>query len=400
MTMRHIPARLTTLLRLFAMATLTLTALLAAPSSADAEDDRRYSPETQRTVSGRFLNYWEANGGVAQQGYPLTEAFDERNPTDGKIYRTQYFERARFEYHPENQAPHDVLLGLLGSERFLAKYGHGGPPAGIPAGTGCDESQLPPNTRCINEQFGQYYLGHGGLAQQGYAISNAFNEVSPTDGKTYLVQYFERARFEYHPEYAGTPSVILFGLLGGEQLQATYPNGLPWGPTLAPLADGRTFTAADGRFNVRVPRGWFAEEVFDARNVGLNSPEKNTYCVVRVFDATPGMTLATAAAAVEEVIEFDRQRNKTALLSTEQVLVQRVPAYRYTLTQDRNGTMLQESRIVYVAGSYYVRSGCTAPAATYATWLPTFDGVLGSVSLRGVAVAPPPSVPELAMAQP
>jgi hypothetical protein len=30
----------------------------------------------------------------------------------------QYFERARFEYHPENQPPYDVLLGLLGRQLF------------------------------------------------------------------------------------------------------------------------------------------------------------------------------------------------------------------------------------------------------------------------------------------
>ena len=123
MTMRHIPARLTTMLRLFAMVTLTLTAFLTAPLDAGAEDIYRYFPETQHTVSGRFLDDWEAHGGVEQQGYPLTEAFDERNPTDGTIYRTQYFERARFEYHPENQAPYDVLLGLLGMARFSVQHG-------------------------------------------------------------------------------------------------------------------------------------------------------------------------------------------------------------------------------------------------------------------------------------
>ena len=34
----------------------------------------------------------------------------------------QYFERARYEYHPENNAPHDVLLGLLGN-RLLREKG-------------------------------------------------------------------------------------------------------------------------------------------------------------------------------------------------------------------------------------------------------------------------------------
>jgi hypothetical protein len=41
----------------------------------------------------------------------------ETNPTDGKQYLTQHFERARLEYHPENAGtPYDVLLGLLGRE--------------------------------------------------------------------------------------------------------------------------------------------------------------------------------------------------------------------------------------------------------------------------------------------
>jgi len=36
--------------------------------------------------------------------------------SDGKQYQVQWFERARFELHPENDAPYDVLLGLLGNE--------------------------------------------------------------------------------------------------------------------------------------------------------------------------------------------------------------------------------------------------------------------------------------------
>jgi uncharacterized protein YkwD len=41
-------------------------------------------------------------------------------------------------------------------------------------------------------------------------------EKSATDGATYLTQHFERARFEWHPENAGTPYEVLLGLLGAE----------------------------------------------------------------------------------------------------------------------------------------------------------------------------------------
>jgi hypothetical protein len=47
------------------------------------------------------------------------------NATNGKTYTVQYFERNRFESHPENQPPYDVLLGLLGRD-YLAKFGQGG----------------------------------------------------------------------------------------------------------------------------------------------------------------------------------------------------------------------------------------------------------------------------------
>src|SRR4051794_38239045 len=57
-------------------------------------------PETGKTVSGRFLEYWNANGGLAQQGYPITNTMQEKSDTDGKTYTVQYFERAVFEAHP------------------------------------------------------------------------------------------------------------------------------------------------------------------------------------------------------------------------------------------------------------------------------------------------------------
>src|SRR4051812_42530550 len=59
--------------------------------------------ETGHKVCGRFLTYWNEHGGLAQQGYPLSEEFVETSHLDGKPYTVQYFERAVFEYHPESQ---------------------------------------------------------------------------------------------------------------------------------------------------------------------------------------------------------------------------------------------------------------------------------------------------------
>src|SRR5262249_46307806 len=83
-------------------------------SSAQAQEASRFFPETGHSVRGRFLDYWNSHGGLAQQGYPISDEIQEVSPTDGNTYTVQYFERAVFEYHPEKQAPYDVLLSLLG----------------------------------------------------------------------------------------------------------------------------------------------------------------------------------------------------------------------------------------------------------------------------------------------
>ncbi len=77
--------------------------------------------ETGFCIQGRFLAYWQANGDLARNGYPLT---DERQETleDGQTYTVQYFERVRLEYHPENPTPYDVLLGQFGRRILLEEY--------------------------------------------------------------------------------------------------------------------------------------------------------------------------------------------------------------------------------------------------------------------------------------
>src|SRR5439155_14967396 len=86
-----------------------------------------YFGETGHNLSGLFKQYWDEHGGLAQQGYPITEAFREVSDTDGKVYRVQYFERAVFEYHPENQAPFNVLLSQLGTFQYKKKYPNDAP---------------------------------------------------------------------------------------------------------------------------------------------------------------------------------------------------------------------------------------------------------------------------------
>jgi hypothetical protein len=175
--------------------------------------ESRHFPETGKTVSGVFLRYWETHGGLAQQGYPISEVMGEISELDGKPYTIQYFERAVFEYHPENAGTqYEVLLSQLGTFQYRKKY---------PNGASNQRRNSDPGTRCFAETgkclggaFHHYWVGHGGLMQQGYPISDEFIEISPLDGKPYTVQYFERAVFEYHPENRGTVYEVLLSHLG------------------------------------------------------------------------------------------------------------------------------------------------------------------------------------------
>lgn len=145
-------------------------------------------PATGKTVNGIFLDFWNSRGGLNIFGLPLTEPVQERLE-NGQTYTVQYFERARLEYHPENDAANQVLLGQFGRRIHPAD-----PPA--PPKSGAEYfSQTGHN---LGGGFRGYWYAHGGLAIFGYPISEEYVETLE-DGKPYIVQYFERARLEFHP---------------------------------------------------------------------------------------------------------------------------------------------------------------------------------------------------------
>jgi hypothetical protein len=79
-------------------------------------------PQTGHTISGKIAEYWQANNGLPNFGYPLSEPIQEVNQADGKTYTVQYFERTRLELHPENSGSrYEVQLGLMGREAMASK---------------------------------------------------------------------------------------------------------------------------------------------------------------------------------------------------------------------------------------------------------------------------------------
>jgi subtilisin family serine protease len=169
--------------------------------------DQVFFLETGHGLNGPFIKFWRDNGGLAIFGYPISEEFAEVSPTDGKTYTVQYFERNRFEYHPEFAGSrNEVLMGLLGLEMTQGRTF----PPGAAFPSTPTQAYFPETGHSLSGPFLRYWQAHGGLAIFGYPISEEVMENG------YLVQYFERNRFEYHPEFAGTSNEVLLGLLGIE----------------------------------------------------------------------------------------------------------------------------------------------------------------------------------------
>jgi hypothetical protein len=187
----------------------------SAPHAA-ARQGCVYFRETGHWLCHGFRAYWERFGGLAIFGYPITDEFVD--PATGRV--TQWFERARFEWHPGVWPERfDVLLGLLGREltarrRDEAPFQRANPIAGC--------AYFPETGHNLCGRFRGYWERFGGLPIFGYPISEEFVEVNPDTGQPVLVQYFERQRFEYQPGAWPERSDVLLGRLGA-QLRGSIP---------------------------------------------------------------------------------------------------------------------------------------------------------------------------------
>lgn len=191
-----------------------ILALLAAlwPQTLRATDHTTYFPETGMSVSFGFKRFFEGRGGVEIFGYPITPEIQEGGRT------VQYFQRARFEYHPEHAGTrYEVQLGLLGD---ILTSGRTFPKA-TPVETTENQRYFPETGHVVSDVFLRFFNTRGGLDIFGYPIS----EVMQENGKT--VQYFQRSRFEYHPQLPEMHRITL-GLLGEELAQQIGPRGQFW----------------------------------------------------------------------------------------------------------------------------------------------------------------------------
>ena len=208
--------------------------------------------ETNQCIDGRFRTYWEQNGGLAVFGFPITPQREERNRDTGRVYQTQWFERNRFELHPENAAPYDVLLGRLGDDRLVQQNRNwqAAPREGRPR-AGClwfGETGRNVCDQASGAGFMTYWRTHGlqdarldahrrSLALLGLPLTGAATETN-SSGDRVQTQWFERGRLEWHPNNPREFRVLL-GLLGNEVLRNN--------PGPQPTADDRPAPTATDR---------------------------------------------------------------------------------------------------------------------------------------------------------
>jgi photosystem II stability/assembly factor-like uncharacterized protein len=164
----------------------------------------RYFSQTHHTVHGLFLSFYNKYGGLKIFGLPLTEAFAE----NGRL--EQYFERSLMVYSNGR-----ITLAPLGSQLTT---GH--PFAPVPCCPPPGDLWFWQTGHSLSGMFLTFWRNHNGSLLFGYPISQPLYEQNGDGtGRTYLVQYFQKARLEYHPELAGTGNVVTLGLLGQQALR-------------------------------------------------------------------------------------------------------------------------------------------------------------------------------------
>jgi len=174
---------------------LVLTVLLTQWGKASAQPaDVQFFPETGHNIKGDFLRFYKSVSDPRLVfGYPITEQITSK---DGKT--VQYFQRARFELREDLPGGQQIQLTSVG--QFTYK-----PEQQLTMGNsaGCD---LFSSGYSVCFAFLDFYKASGGGSQFG-------NPISPFEfHENLIVQYFEKARFEWRADRPEGQRVVLTDL--------------------------------------------------------------------------------------------------------------------------------------------------------------------------------------------
>lgn len=179
---------------------VTLISGVSATHPQDPGEDCVYFAETGHHVCDEFLDFFKAHGAIEIFGYPLTEAvYDPRLEL-----QVQYFQRARMEFYPQSWGTHRVLLSPLVEEMGYQFPKTVTEPSNIL--TNNMQRYFPETGYTVSYAFLDYFRNHGKEEIFGYPVSDRML----ADG--YVVQYFQNARMEWHPEAFPSPQVRLSNL--------------------------------------------------------------------------------------------------------------------------------------------------------------------------------------------
>ncbi len=209
-------------LRRFSFLILVAIILVTIPTSSHAQSsDSEFIGDPGKWVSGPFLTYYHQSKNPEKIfGNPISIEFSDPITNN----RVQYFEKARLELNPENQADivNSAPLGELIFEAGEFKE----------AGIGNDPSVCHRfgNGKEICYAFREFYQTQNGALFLGQPISNTLINKAG-----FLVQFFENALLEWHPEKESGERVVVADLgsqyyseiVGDPQFLQTDPDTLP-----------------------------------------------------------------------------------------------------------------------------------------------------------------------------
>lgn len=321
-----------------------VVALLFTTMYQAARADQRCFAETGYCIDGRIREFWEQNGGLAVFGYPISNL--EQTVIDGNPITLQRFERNRIELHPNNQRPYDVQLGRLGADRLTQQgrdwftFAKSGDTGGcrVFSETGhavCGDILSAWRSNGLQLDNNRAVSEAESLALFGLPISGVQTETL-SDGRQYQVQWFERARFELHPENPA-PYNVLLGLLGNEdQAYRTQPTATPKPiATPKPTANPYVPQANLDRRRGGMPRGYWTTTSDGITLAAGSFQYTNT---IGYWDAPSGKKYVLVAITVRN----DRPRGSDSVLYN---------SYRFTLI-DLEGRSYSHSSETYSLDSF------------------------------------------------
>ena len=311
--------RIVTMIAATSLLSVLLPLVAAAETPAAQGANCEEFDVTGFSICGEFLEFWNANGGLPVFGYPLTDAFEEKNPDTGQTYLVQYFERQRFELHPENHGTvYAVLFGRLGAQ-ILDMQGRDW--RTFPTASPDAEHYFAVTGHAIAPMFWGYWSSHGldfgdegisfreSLMLFGYPLSEPMMELN-LDGDTVLTQWFERAVFEYHPDNPAGQQVLLrragAELLAPPVESEVIATGLHDPRGLTVTSDGTIYVAEAGTGGdqcLTLGEGEEAAEICFGQTGSVAEISDGT--VTRVATDLPSLNFGEGATGPQDVVVGD-----------------------------------------------------------------------------------------------